>query len=817
MNRFLLFFSFLFTFLLSAQSLKSPSEFHGYELGTQFTRHHEVVDYYEYLAETDPSRVKLVKYGETNERRPLLLAFVSTVDNLNKLDAIREEHVKALKGEGNANKAIVWLSYNVHGNESVGTEASMQTVHDLLTTKSAYLENTVIMIDPCLNPDGRDRYINWYNQYKNTPYQVDPNGKEHHEGWLSGRSNHYMFDLNRDWAWLSQVESQQRLKVYNKWLPHIHVDFHEQGVNNPYYFAPAAEPYHEVITPFQRSFQETIGKNHAKYFDANGWFYFTKEVFDLFYPSYGDTYPTYNGSIGMTYEQGGSGRAGLAITTRNGDTLTLKDRIAHHLTTALSTIEVANKNSEKLNNEFKKFFQNKNFKYKSYALKGNDDKIEMLSQLLQAHNIEFGFANESTSIKGFDYKKRTVGIWKADKNTLVVSTNQPKGTMVKVLFEPNAKLSDSLTYDITAWSLPYAYGLDAIASTTTVSSGITEKNITKNTLQDAYAYVGDWNSMKDARFLADLLNNNITVRTSYNPFSINGKNFERGSLIITKSDNENHPDFLKTCNKLATKHEKTLSTIVTGFVDSGKDFGSSYVQMLKKPKVAVLAGGPTSTLRFGEIWHFFEQQLHYPLTVIDEGYVNRVNLDEYDVFILPNGRYNNYFDESKLNDLKEWVKNGGKLIAMGGAINGIDGENGFGIKTKEKNDEKALEKSLPMPHDNRQREQMKNAITGAIFKAKVDNTDPLAYGYTEDYFTLKMGSSAFDYLKSGNAVYLENDTKPISGFAGSEAQNRISNSLVFGTERFGNGRVVYMVDNPLFRAFWENGKLFFANALFMVN
>src|SRR5690606_10558989 len=244
---------------------------------------------------------------------------------------------KSTKGEGAPTKAIVWLSYNVHGNESASTEASMQTIYDLLTSKSDYLENTVVIIDPCINPDRRDRYVNWHNQFKNVPNIIDPNSKEHHEGWLSGRSNHYMFDLNRDWAWLTQIESRKRIKIFNQWLPHIHVDFHEQGVNNPYYFAPAAEPFHEVVTDFQRNFQVTMGKNHAKYFDANGWFYFTKEIFDLLYPSYGDTYPTYNGGVGMTYEQGGSGHAGLGISTFIGDTLSLHDRIAHHHTTGLST------------------------------------------------------------------------------------------------------------------------------------------------------------------------------------------------------------------------------------------------------------------------------------------------------------------------------------------------------------------------------------------------------------------------------------------------------------------------------------------------
>jgi hypothetical protein len=671
-------------------------------------------------------------------------------------------------------------------------------------------------MDPCINPDGRDRYTNWYNQYKNTPYQIDPNSKEHHEGWWSGRSNHYMFDLNRDWAWLTQVESQQRIKYYNKWMPHVHVDFHEMGVDNPYYFAPAAEPYHEVVTNFQRDFQKTIGKNHAKYFDNEGWFYFTKEIYDLFYPSYGDTYPTYNGAIGMTYEQGGSGRAGLSITTRNGDTLTLKDRIAHHHTTGLSTIEVAVRNAEKLNAEFKKFYQQKNYKYKSYVLNGNNDKINALAKLLRHHDIEHGKGSNGT-VKGFNYKTNANGSMEMDENSLVVSTNQKKGIMVKVLFEPSAKLSDSLTYDITAWSLPYAYGLDGIASTYFVNQNKFETtSSTSNINNETYAYVADWNSMDDARFLAALLKAGIKVRTSYSPFNLEGKSFKRGSLIITKSDNQNHKDFIGTLRNVIKEYpNKELTSVTTGFVDSGKDFGSSYIQMVKQPKIAVLAGKPTSTLRFGEIWHFFEQQLNYPITVLDTDYFNRVDLDDYDILVLPGGGYGDFFSESQLTKLKAWVRNGGNIIAMGGAIKAIDGEKGFGIKTKK--EEKDTTETIPTPHENWQRENIKDAITGAIFKVKVDNTHPLAFGYKQEYFTLKLGSDAYHYLDNGNAVYLESNTKPISGFAGSLAQKKIKKSLIFGVESHGSGNVVYMVDNPLFRGFWENGKLFFANALFMLD
>ncbi len=813
MRRFLPVLFILSLCFLKAQELKSPSDFHGYALGTQFTRHHEVIDYFEYLGRVRPTQVKIVEYGQTNERRPLYLVFVSSEDNLKNLEDIRKKHFDAIKGGSTGTKAIVWLSYNVHGNESSGTESAMKTIHTLLTTKSSYLEDTVVIMDPCVNPDGRDRYVNWYNQHKNTPYQIDSNSKEHHEGWWTGRSNHYMFDLNRDWAWLSQVESQQRVKYYNKWLPHIHVDFHEQGINNPYYFAPAAEPYHEVITPFQRKFQKTIGENHAKYFDANGWLYFTKEVFDLFYPSYGDTYPTYNGAVGMTYEQGGNGQAGLVIKTRNGDTLTLADRIAHHHTTGLSTIEVASSKIAELNTAIKNFFAKTDFRYKSYVLSGNKDNIKALKELLDKHEIQYG-APKTKTVKGFRYSTGTYGAETLKENAMVVSTNQLKGTMVKVLFEPNAKLSDSLTYDITAWSLPFAYGLSTVASSTIIKSEKENNSSSFKTITDAYAHVTNWNSIKDARFLAALLKERIKVRAAYAPFSTGGINYQRGSLIIAKSDNHQKKDFLKKLNQIAQEYNKNMSPVATGFVDSGKDFGSSYIRMIKQPKVTVLSGKPTSSLRFGEIWHFFEKQLHYPITKLDTEYADTISLDDYDILILPDGYYGSYLNKTRLKKIKEWVAAGGKLVAMGGAISSISGKNGFSISTK-----KITKDSLPSPkpHEDRQREFIKNTITGAIFKAKVDNTHPLAFGYNNTYYTLKLGNKAFDFLKDGNAVFLEGEQQAVSGFAGSDARKKMANTLIFGAEVHGKGQVVYLVDNPLFRGFWENGKLFFANAIFMTN
>lgn len=799
-------------FFMQAQQVPSPSEFLGYPLGSEFTWHHQVISYYQHLAETDPNRVQLVQYGKTYEGRPLIAVFLSSEQNMAQLDDIRQAHLANLRGEQASEKAIVWMSYNVHGNESVSTEASMLTTYELLTEKQDMLENTVVVIDPCINPDGRDRYVNWYKQFRNTPFEADPNSKEHHEPWLSGRPNHYMFDLNRDWAWLTQVESQQRMKLFTQWMPHIHVDFHEQGMNNPYYFAPAAEPLHEVITDWQKDFQTQIGRNHARYFDQNGWLYFTKESFDLLYPSYGDTYPTYNGAIGMTYEQGGSGRAGLGVKIAIGDTLTLWDRISHHHTTGLSTVEISSQNAEKLNSEIRKFHTEKDNKYKSFVMEGDPDKIEALTGLLDAHGIEYGYTTQTPD--GVNYMPGKT----QNKNSkkLLVSTDQLKGTLVHVLFEPKTYLSDSLTYDITAWSLPYAYGLHAVASKKLLKadSNSAAAEPTTDFTADAYGYVSDWSSMKDARFLSELLQNNIRVRINRVPFGMQGKEFDRGSLIILRGDQKNTENLDQVLSDLAATHGKTLHPVNTGFADSGKDFGSTSVRMVKQPKIAIYSGGSTSTLSFGEVWHFFEQQLHYPASVLDAEYFGRADLEDYDILVLPNA-YS--LDKNHLEKIKAWTRGGGKLIAMGRTLDALERDEDFGlVATESKEDEEnSKDTTTPQPYEMDDREDAKHMITGAIFESIVDPTHPLSYGYGNSYYSLKLGTNAYKWLDNGNAVYLPEEVRVMSGFVGSEALKKQGGSFVFASKRMGQGTAIYMVDNPLFRAFWENGKLFFANALFM--
>ena len=817
---FLIFLLFIGQFL-NAQELQSPSDFLGYELGSQFSRHADVVNYFDHIAENSPM-VEYHTYGKTNERRPLTYAVISSEENISKLENIRTTHLKSTDKNATGKDseiAIVWLSYNVHGNEASSTEASMKTLYNLITEKKDWLKNTVVIIDPCVNPDGRDRYANWYNQVKTEPYNISQEASEHHEPWPGGRPNHYLFDLNRDWAWATQIETRERLKIYNQWLPHIHVDFHEQGINEPYYFAPAAEPFHEVITPFQRDFQTEIGKNHARYFDREGWLYFTGERFDLLYPSYGDTYPTYMGAIGMTYEQAGHGRAGLGIKTDEGYILTLKDRLEHHYTTGLSTVEVASANASKLNEEFQNYFSDGDFEYKSYALNGSADKLASLKQLLDKHEIKYSYTN-SGKISGYSYRKNKNGNLNSDENTLIVSTNQPKGKMVKVLFEPKTKLQDSLTYDITAWSLPYAYGLDAVASNKNIpaSEKTNTSNIQNTADPNGAGYIAKWDSMQDARFLADLINKGIKVRFSEVPFESNGKKFARGSLVITKSDNRKLKNFDSKVIETASKHQRQLLTAETSFAGSGPDFGSSDIKIINEQKIGLLKGDEVSSLNFGEIWYFFEQDLNYPVTPINTDYFNRIKLEDFDVLIMPEGWYSDFMNDKTLEKIASWVKDGGKLIAVGNAVSTFNEKDGFGIKeNKETVKDSTASDANMVPYAKRERESIKDLITGSIIKTKVDSTHPLAFGYDNEYFTLKRSNDSYSLLSDGYNVSYIIDPEVVSGFAGSEAVKNLKNSLVFGEVAMGEGSIIYMVDNPLFRAFWENGKLFFANAIFFTN
>jgi len=819
--------------MTATAQLKSPDEFLGYPLGSKFTPHYKIVNYFNQTVAAMPQLMKLEKYGETNEGRELLLAFVSSAENMTRLEEIRRNNLRLTgmlkdKPADLSAPAIVWLSFNVHGNEASSSEVSMKTLYELLNPANAqtkeWLKNTVVIIDPCLNPDGRDRYVNWFNQMVGKNANADIASREHSEPWPGGRVNHYNFDLNRDWAWQTQVETQGRVKRYNEWMPQIHCDYHEQGINSPYYFAPAAEPFHEVISKWQRDFQFTIGKNHARYFDANGWLYFTKEIFDLFYPSYGDTYPTYNGAIGMTYEQAGHSQGGLAVINSEGDTLSLRDRIAHHFTTSMSTVEIASKNAGKLLTEFKKYFDDANSngvgEYKTYIItENNEGKRKALQQFFERNGIVYGSVN-APQAKGYNYATGKEEIFSA-ANSMAVSAYQPKSALVKVLFEPKSKLSDSATYDITAWSLPYVYGVQAYAVKERMAlASYSSQKSSSSVSASAYGYLVNYTSFADAQFLAALLNAKFKVRFAEKDFGFNGKTFSKGTLIILKKGNE---DKLQQFAGMAAANNASVTEVSSGFVDAGFDFGSEKVHLIKRPNVVMLTGKGVNANAAGEVWHWFEKQLDYPVTLINAEEVDAGNLKNTDVLILPDGNYKFLQNKDAAAEIKAWVQQGGKIIAFDNAAAQI-AKADWGFKSKKEDDDKKKDEKKDdkdayadvKRYENRERDWIVNNIPGAIYKVELDNSHPLAFGYGNNYFTLKLSDEIYEFMKGGWNVGIIKKENQAAGFVGNKLQEKIKDGTVIGVQSLGSGSVVFFADDPIFRNFWENGKMMLANAVFLV-
>ena len=824
--------------------LLRPEQFLGYKLGERFTPTADLQRYVAHVVAHTPSRMKLVRYGTTYENRPLEVVQIASTDNFGKLEDIRHNNLKLAgleAGDGQRQQpAVCWLSYNVHGNEAVSSEAVMQVLYDLANPQDQqmqdWLKNTVVIVDPCINPDGHDRYVNWYNRVRSQGTNASPDSWEHHEPWPGGRYNHYYFDLNRDWAWQTQQETRQRIALYNQWLPAVHADFHEMGPNNTYYFSPAAKPYHADLTAWQRKFQGVLGDYNKVAFDKNNWLYFTREVYDLYAPTYGDTWPSFNGAIGMTYEQGGGGPAGVAYARLDGDTLTLAQRIAHHHAASRATIQATAERHDDLLREFQSYFATAKAKpqgeYKTYVLAAGNDpgQLRALTQYLDRNLIRYGFATKRTKTKGFTYTTGKTGDVQIEPRDVVVSMYQPKSTLVKVLFEPKSQLEDSLTYDITSWALPYAFGVKAYAlpgrldaSGPPPATALVRGSAAAPT-ERPYAYLARWNNLQDVRFLSHLLQQKVKVRYAEKAFESEGQQYAPGTLIITRAGNE---ALGARFDQLVRAQADSAGTVVTavksGFSTSGRDLGSGTVHFVKQPTVAVVAGPGVDATAFGEVWHYFEQQLGYPLTVLGSEYLNRVSLQKYDVLILPNGSYADIYPDRQLDALRAWVRDGGKLIALEGAAKFLSSKKDFLLKPKAvdsvavRKEQKANPYQQLRRYGDAERAEAGEAVQGSIYRVQLDNSHPLAFGYGDTYFALVRTPLNYRFLEKGgwNVGVIKKNSYS-AGFIGAKARKDLSDTFVLGTQDLGRGSVVYLGDNPLFRAFWQSGKLLFGNAVFLV-
>jgi hypothetical protein len=807
---------------------KTPDQFLGYPLGSKFAYHHLVVDYFKDIQSLNSDRMKLVQYGSSNEGRPLMLAFVSSPENMARLETIRTNHLKSiglLPGKPDASvPPIVWLSYNVHGNEAASSNTSMKVIYELLNKENVltqeFLKNMVVMIDPCINPDGYERYTHWYNRVQSVTPDVTPFALEHEEPWPGGRFNHYLFDLNRDWAWQTQKETRERIALYNQWMPHFHADFHEMGAARSYYFPPAAKPYNKDITTWQREFNELIGEYCRKYFDKNNWAYFTKNDYDLFYPSYGDTWPSANGAIGVTYEQAGSGRAGLALAREaEHDTLTLQNRMAHHYASTLATLEAVMSQKDKVVSEFIKFHQDAanapvgNFKTYVIKAKGNEERVRSFTGWLDKQGLVYGSSGKSISTRGTELTTADEQSLKIDNNDLLISAFQPKSNLLRVLFDPKPMLEDSVTYDVTSWGLAYIFGLKAYGLKEKLVPVPYQQPKIDNPLpaSSPYAYIARWSEVEDAAFLAGLLKNGLLVKTSNTPFEMEKVSYPAGTLIITKKGNEGL-NFDKLVTSLATQHHIQLVPAKTGYVSSGPDFGNDNVVAINAPKIVAVAGDGVSPPAFGAIWHYFEQQIKYPVTIVNATKLGNLPWNEIDVLILPDGRYGDIITEKHLESIQNWVRNGGKLIAMEHATDAFVNKPGFSLTKKfsdKKKDDDVFKK-----YGQQQREEASDSSPGSMFEINMDATHPLAFGCSKEYFAIVRDAYERDYLKEGwNVGYLKEDNHK-AGFVGTKMTGKLKNTLIMGVQDMGRGRVIYLMDDPIFRAMLYNGKILFSNAVF---
>lgn len=836
----LLFCTLILTVLsltLKSQVISTPGEFLGYELGSQFTWQYKAIEYFRYVAENSPM-AEFREYGKTYEGRTLGVCFVSSPENIADLETYRKNNLiktGLLKGEVKGKQIpFIWLSYNIHGNEAVGTEAAMKTLYTLVTGSFPgipdYLKECIVVIDPCQNPDGHDLYTERYRTAMSSFMNPDPNAWEHHEGWPGSRTNHYLFDLNRDWTWQTQAESQQKVRLYRQVMPQVHADFHEMGPESTYFFAPGANPWHDILTPWQHEFHKLMGKGNAALFDRKFRLYFTKENFDLFYPSYGDTWPLFNGAMGFTYEQGGGGASGLAYKQESGDTLTLKERIDGHFTSSMATIKVACENRDSLVSEFDKYFEssgnNPTYRYKSFIIKGTNERsnVKALLQLLDNNQIRYSYAgNRGKKYSAFAYLLNKEGEVTIEKGDILVSAYQPESHLLEVLFEPHSRMSDSISYDLTAWALPFVYNLKAYAlkDRITADTGKVEiRKIVNSVDKDTpYAYIVNFTGFDELKFMAALYRRDVKLRYALKPFRIEDKRFNRGSIIVARGDNKHlKTGFDSTVTNAANECQVELIPSNTGLVQSGKDFGSAYSPLMKKRNIALLCGEKTSSSSVGELWFFFERELNYPVSLINIDRSPNADLSKYKILIITSGTYS----KQQKDTIMDFIKRGGKVIAFERAVSIFAGipstslasgikKRASELKTTEKktrSDDTTLLKKYEYETDRRY--SLENRSEGSIYRVRLDDTHPYAFGMGSEWFVLKR-SPGYPFLEKGNNIGYVLDKEPVSGFAGFKYKDKVKNTLVIGSESIGTGEVVYVTDDPFFRAFWKSGRTLLGN------
>lgn len=833
-------------------TIESPGDFLGYQLGQQFTPHHRVIDYFSYLAGiTD--KITLTRYAETYEHRGLYYAVISSEKNHSEIDEIRNENRRLAQPDSLNNTmadmlmanqpVVVWLSYNVHGNEPSSSEAAMQTAYRLVAARDnqteAMLNETVVIIDPMLNPDGRERYVGYYKTAHSKLLNTDQHDFEHDEPWPGGRTNHYWFDLNRDWTWLVHPESRGRVEAYQKWLPQVHLDLHEQGFNNNYFTMPGTTPRNHLLPGEYEAWATIFGNGAINEFDQHQVSYATREAFDFFYPGYGSSYPSLMGGIGILAEQGGHSRGGRAVETEDGYVLTLKQRIFDHYTNSIATVKTAMENRETLLSYFRTFFSTKTKKEdtKAYILPDNSKNYtyEFINILLQ-HGVIVERATRSFRVdEAQSYWDGEAKRKPYQPGSFIIKTDQPRHIIVNTLMKRQMTFKDSVMYDMSTWSAPMAYGLEATYTTDNVdveTERLMEPLSYPRGVDNAdarYAYVIDWEQRFAPKALAELWRRDYRVRTAFKPFTKDGREYPRGSLIVLIGRNYEARDRIqRDMQEISNNAQVQIQGFDTGRMDSGMDLASRSSQPVNQPKAALLVDEPFNYYTAGQIWFLMEQWSDYGISRLRLNTFKNIALDKYEVLILPDhwGQLSTHLDSAQVDKLQNWVQAGGTLIATGNSARYLTKDrSGFTEITlvqevdKAETDSGRIDPEAYTTYAARDDSSGLRRIPGTALKGVLDTTHPLAFGLDNRTYVLKFGGDALLPNKNWQAVgyFSKNENNLLaSGYISKSNKQKLAGNAFAGVLSIGRGRVVLLMENMQYRMFWVNNARLMQNAIMLL-
>ena len=866
-----------------SEAIPSLKDVVGHSWGTEITAPSDVVRYLQSLSVATPM-IKVVRYGETWEGRPLHYVVIASEKNMARLSEI-QQGMKRLADPRSVSKAeadqlvaslpaVTWLSYGIHGNEISSTDAALLTAYHLLAAKDdelvqRILQETVVILDPMQNPDGRQRFVGYFEQTRGPWPDEDQQAAEHRETWPGGRGNHYLFDMNRDWFGLTQVESQGRVKAFLDWYPAVFVDLHEMGSNSTYYFAPPAEPLNPEMPKEQVEWLHAYGKNNASWFDRMKFDYFTREVFDSFYPGYGEGWPMFQGAVGMTYEQAST--RGLIVKREDETVMRYRETVQHHFISSLSTCETTARNREKLLRYFYGYRQSaieegKRGRTKEYLIVPGSDanRARDLVGVLMAQGVEVREANASfTNGKVEDYFGGAVQKKSFPAGTFVIALDQPAKRLAKNLLEQQIPMDQKFVeeqvrrqrkrlpdeiYDVTGWSLPLIYDVESYRSGE--SSNGSFRVVTVDNLRPtaaapsekaALAYLVPWGTNAAAKALASLLRDDIRVHSADKEFTQNGKKFTRGTLIVKVKDN---PDTLHVMlQRLVNEEHVEVVPTNSGWVEEGPNFGSGNVQYVKKPKIVLAYNSPTSSLSAGATRFILERKYAYPVTIMHTGQLRSADLSKYNVLILPDtwGGYDRDLGESGARQLKDWVQKGGTLITFGGATQWLTGEKvgllGTSRELKGGKPEKAedgeekgeqkknadekkpdISKPFDVQKEIQPEKELPPSVAGAIVRVSLDQEHWLTNGYDGDANVMVSSRNILTPVKLDKGrnigLYMPEEKLLLSGFIWEESRKQLPNKAYLIHQPLGRGHVVAFAEDPNFRALFDGLNILFLNGVF---